>query len=154
MKKFLLSALVLCFCFVANMNALNPQQAKLRSDIQNFLNEEGFRAEIDPDGDIKFKREGITWYVLISTVDTDPMFIVLSRMHPYGEITKEALSIILNEINSYKGVKLYLHETYYSYRAELYIGNAEPFRYAFYKLASQIDNMSSDVHRLLSEMSK
>ena len=154
MKKFLFSAIVACFCFVMNAQALNPQQTKLRDDIQNFLNEEGFRAEIDSDGDIKFKREGLTWFVVMSSTDVDPMFIVLMRMHPYGEITKENLTPILNEINSWKGVKIYFGEKSYSYRAELYVNSAEPFKAAFYKLASQIDNMSSDVISILSNANK
>ena len=51
-----------------NAQALNPQQTKLRDDIQNWLIDEGFRAEIDSDGDIKFKR-GMNLNTKIVTVN-------------------------------------------------------------------------------------
>ena len=49
----------------AEDNKLTSEQQALRSDILSFLKEEGFMPEIDTDDDIKFKSEGLSYYITI-----------------------------------------------------------------------------------------
>ena len=58
---------------------LNSSQLKLRTEIFNFLKEEGFAPEIDKDGDIKFKRQGNYHYVIIAENNESPMYVEMER---------------------------------------------------------------------------
>ena len=73
MKK-LLRTLVIMLCFAtyltfnanAQIQTLSSKQYELRNEIQAFIKAEGFQPTIDNDGDIKFKRQGNIYYVIIS----------------------------------------------------------------------------------------
>ena len=68
MKKIV--SLIVCMLFLGTTfcfaDELNLAQLRLRGDIKNYLQQEGYMPEIDSDGDIKFKKEGDTFYVKIN----------------------------------------------------------------------------------------
>ena len=127
---------------------MNTAQRRLRSDITQFLREEGFMPEIDSDGDIKFKKEGGTYYISIDYKDDSPMYLVMYRQYLYSEsglFVKRNILKASNELNFYKGVKILCFESNYSFRAEMYLVNAEHFKYTFYKLLSQLASIEDDL---------
>lgn len=65
--------------FAQSDSGLNSEQLALRTDLFNFLKEEGFMPELDSDGDIKFKSEGQPYYIRVSKTDENPMYVVLFR---------------------------------------------------------------------------
>lgn len=124
----------------------NKEQLQLRTDIFNFLKEEGFMPEIDSDGDIKFKSEGHTTYVEISKTDENPMYVKLSRFFSYPEdVTAETLEMATKELNRYKGIKVTCFESSYSIRAEMFVRDSNAFNSVFYKLNGLIYSCSADV---------
>ena len=147
MRKYLLLALIqLCALQTLMADDLNSAQLKLRSDIQTFLKEEGFMPEIDSDGDIKFKKEGFTYYVSVSSNDESPMYITLFCPFSYpDDITRETLFMASAELNKYKGVKVMCYDKSYNIQCNMYLTTAEPFKYAFYKMMSQIASAKDDV---------
>ena len=148
---FLLLAVTLAVGSYAAKN-LNAQQSKLRSDMMTFLKEEGFMPEIDDDGDILFKREGKRWYISVSATDESPMYIALERWLGYDdEYSYERIANTLPTVNSYKGVKVRLNKEAYCLAAEMFVVNAEPMKYAFYKLASQIESMADRIIALVDD---
>ena len=128
---------------------LNEKQNQLRSDIMNFLSEEGFRPELDDDGEIAFKREGVVWYIRVSDVDSVPMYVSLALYYTYNDLyTRQFVSESLGQLNDFKAVKTSLYGKSYSYRAEMYLNEANTFNDVFYKLVDQILSMKKELNEM------
>ncbi|MGN0033990.1 MAG: hypothetical protein ACI358_09490 [Candidatus Limimorpha sp.] len=123
----------------------NSEQLALRTDLFNFLKEEGFIPELDSDGDIKFKSEGQPYFISISKTDKNPMYVVLYRIFSNpDEYSEETVAMASTKLNFYKGVKVLCFEKSFRIGAELYVRDAEPVKSAFYKLIEIIDSVKSD----------
>lgn len=153
-----LVAILLCAVSLSTIFAyaddLTSSQLKLRNEIKAFLQEEGFMPEIDSDGDIKFKKEGSTYYISVNSNDTSPMYVSLSLgfNKPEG-YSDDAIKIAANELNLYKGVKVICLDRSFSIRGEMYLVSSEAFKYSFYKLMSQISNVEDDFMDELKKVS-
>ena len=155
MKKLLMSVFCMALCSLNVISAdddLNPAQLQLRNEIKQFIAEEGFMPEIDSDGDIHFKKEGDNYYITVSANDEAPMYVVLSRPfnNPEG-YSPEAIKIAASELNLYKGVKVLCWDTSFSIRGEMFLVSSEAFKYSFYKIMSQLENIEND---FMSELEK
>lgn len=123
----------------------NSEQLALRSELFNFLKEEGFMPELDSDRDIKFKSEGQSYYISVSKKDDNPMFVVLFRQFGYpDEYSAETIMMATKSLNLYKGVKVVCFDNSFRIAAELFVRNAEPVKAAFYRLKGLIDSVKSD----------
>lgn len=149
--KRLIITLVLGLLILPNMlfaqsdSGFNSEQLVLRTDLFNFLKEEGFMPELDSDGDIKFKSEGHPYYIRVSKTDENPMYVVLFRSFNYpDEYSAETVAMASTKLNFYKGVKVLCFDKSIRIGAELYVRNAEPVKSAFYKLKGNIDSVKSD----------
>lgn len=132
----------------------NEAQLKLRSNIESFLQEEGFMPTIDNDGDILFKKEGEKYFVIIDQRDTSPFYLCLCKYYNYSEnFTKQKIEKNLSELNLKKGVKLICFDKNYRYGAEMYLVNAENFKYVFYKLMKQLEALQEEVNKICSNQS-
>ena len=156
MKK----AALLILCFMATVMAfaqkdLNSSQLKLRTEIFNFLKEEGFTPEIDKDGDIKFKRQGNIHYVVISENNESPMYVEMERYVPIPEKYSEVIARIAahNLSRRYKAVKCYLagKDKVFTFSAQMFVRSSEPFKEVFYKLCAVIDDMKVEMNERLEE---
>lgn len=147
MKKYLLFLFVhVCAIHVLVAADLTPSQIKLRNEIQAFLKEEGFMPEIDSDGDIRFKKEGNTYYIEVSRNDESPMYVSLYTLYNYSEkYDKDIVVLATEELNRYKGVKIVCYETYLSIQGNMFVVSSEAFKYTFYKIISQIVNIEEDL---------
>lgn len=146
MKKmiFILSMLVVYFHSFAQ--ELTAEQRKLRSDIVLFLKEEGYLPEIDKDGDIKFKKEGNSYYVRIYSNNESPFFVSLFRSFDYPEkYSRDIVKMATSELNFYKGVKVLCFDNNLFVQAEMYLHNSENFKYVFYKLMSQVVSVEENI---------
>lgn len=134
---------------VAMADGLTSAQLKLRDDVFMFLKEEGYVPEIDSDGDIKFKKEGIVYYVSINEKNETPMYLVLEAVFPYTATNTHAKVVgALEEMNMYKAVKILCFDKSYSCRAEMFLTNAEHFKYTFYKHIDQIMAMKDELDEI------
>lgn len=149
MKRFLLMALLMLAGLSAWSKDYTPEQKKMVNEIMSFLRVEGFVPELDKDQDIKFKYEGKVYYACVSDADTSPMYVVLQLDYTYGETyTRQKVLNAQQEVNFYKGVKLICYDNSYSMRGEMYLTDAEQFKYVFYKLMSQIGNMQDELRKI------
>ena len=131
--------------FAQSDSGFNSEQLALRTDLFNFLKEEGFMPELDSDGDIKFKSEGQAYYISVSKTDENPMYVVLFRSFSNpDEYSAETIAMASTKLNFYKGVKVLCFDKSFRIGAELYVRNAEPVKSAFYKLKGIIDSVKSD----------
>lgn len=130
---------------------LTANQQKLRSEIMSFLQEEGYVPELDTDGEIMFKKEGTKYYIGIDNRDESPMYLRISLSFLYDDTyTREKVERALPELNRYKGVKTLCFDESYSYRAEVYLVDAEHFKFIFYKLMDQLDSMRKELKKICS----
>lgn len=149
MKRFLLMSFLLLAGLSAWSKDYTPEQRKVRDEIMSFLRVEGFLPELDKEQDIKFKYEGKIYYVCVSDTDTSPMYVVLQLDYTYGEThTRQKVLNAQQEVNLYKGVKLICYNDSYSMRGEMYLTDAEQFKYVFYKLLSQIGSMQNELRKI------
>ena len=150
MKRFIitlvLGLLILpSISFAQSDSGFNSEQLALRTDLFNFLKEEGFMPELDSDGDIKFKSEGQAYFISVSKTDENPMYVVLFRQFSNpDEYSAETIAMASTKLNFYKGVKVLCFDKSFRIGAELYVRNAEPVKSAFYKLKGIIDSVKSD----------
>lgn len=151
MKKVIVS-LVLAFLIIPLLSfaqekaEFNEEQQALRTDLFNFLKEEGFMPELDSDGDIKFKSEGGNYYINISKTNENPMYVVLYAPFNCPEnYTMETVFQATKQLNFYKGVKVLCYEKTFRIGAELFLRDAEPLKDVFYKLKEIIEEVKSDV---------
>lgn len=150
MKKvlFLLLCFVACNAAFAQKD-LTSSQLKLRTEILNFLKEEGFTPEIDSDGDIKFKRQGGVYFVVISDANTSPMYVALeeyiSAPERYSETVLRLASEKLTE--RYKAIKCNYIASSKTLRlaGEMFLRSSEPFKEVFYKLVSIMDTVEDKI---------
>ena len=143
MKKLFLTLVVALLSTAASF-AQAPEftsaQLRLRNDIQSFIRAEGFVPEIDSDGDVKFKKEGLVYYVSIDERDTDPMYVRLFRYHSYttsrthAKIVAHAADFCIKKM-----AKVVTFDDSYYVQSELYLTSAEAFKNIFYKMLSQVD---------------
>lgn len=154
MKKIFVFVMCLSVCVnLIASKSFNYDQLALRQNIFDFLKEEGFVPSIDSDGDILFKTEGSKYYVIVSEVSISPMYVVLYHGFNYSDVyTKNKIEKLVNEINMYKSLKILPQDDAYSFRVEMYLVNAEHFRYTFYKHLEIMKEARKKLISLIEEM--
>lgn len=147
MKKVIYLIAILssfCVCSYAE-KSFSAEQLALRNSLKSFLQSEGFVPTIDSDGDIKFKRNGDTYYILVSDNNKSPMYIKLAKYFNYSEtVTKTKINLYAAEVNLYKMAKLTALDNSYSIGAELFLTSSSAFTTIFYKLLDVMDDAESE----------
>lgn len=150
MKK----AMLFMLCLMATTLAfaqkdLTNSQLKVRTEILNFLKEEGFTPEIDSDGDIKFKRQGGVYFVVISDANTSPMYVALEEYVSVPDRYSETVLRLASErlTERYKAIKCNYMASSKTLRlaGEMFLRSAEAFKEVFYKLVSVMDTVEDKI---------
>ncbi|MBO7224691.1 MAG: hypothetical protein J6V35_02125 [Bacteroidales bacterium] len=155
MKK-LLRTIVIMLCFAtyltfnanAQIQTLSSKQCELRNEIQAFIKAEGFQPTIDNDGDIKFKRQGNFYYVIISKTDENPMYLTFSKYFNYNDQINKSKLMLFNLENDYKMCKIKTFDNNYAFRSEMYITEANAFTTIFYKILNVFDSVEQKLKEL------
>ena len=145
---FILGVVLFPMMSFAQENEYTPEQLALRSDIFNFVKQEGFVPEIDPYGDIKFKSEGDVYYIAVSYQDKSPMYVSFYRYfgsYP-AEFSRDVVVMATGNLNLYKGIKIICFEDAYRIGADMYVNSAEPIKDAFYRVKSLIKHVESEFY--------
>ena len=131
----------------AQQKSLNVQQQNLRSSIMSFLRDEGYQPSIDDDGDIKFKRQGDIYYVIVSENDESPMYIRLAKYFEYGtKMTKQKVRESCEEINKYKMLKLSPLNNSFCMDIVLYVTNSQAFTAIFNKVIKIMEDAEEELY--------
>lgn len=150
--KSLIALLVFAFCAeitISAQNTLNTKQLSIRNQIQSFLKNEGFQPIIDDDDDIKFKRQGDTYYVTVSHNDDDPFFVKLSKYYNYNEtITRTKILLFNSGENDYKMCKVIPSNNYYVVKSEMFLTTASSFTNVFYRIIQIMDAVEAEIWKL------
>lgn len=130
---------------MADDSEMTAAQKALRTEIKQFMSQEGYMPEIDEDGDIKFKFSGSPMFVQISTIDNSPLFVQIFQIMSIPENYSRAIvSLACIELSKYKGIKVTPYTSSVQFSAQMYLRDAEAFKKVFNKLVRQIDSASDD----------
>lgn len=143
MKRLIVSLFVIwTMSTIACGQSLNPSQTRLRNEIKSFLQEEGFMPSIDKSGYIAFKKEGSQYWAYVSEEDTSPMYVTLGTgfKNPQ-EYSRATIMLTAADMNFVEGVKVICGEDSFTIQGEMFLGNAEQFKYSFYKILNQIERV-------------
>ena len=145
MKKVgLLAIITLCFSFNVAF-AQNEDSDAIKKRVQDsymqFLKEEGFSPSVDEDGDVKFKMEGVTYYMQPSD---DPLYLSVARFLSNTEKVHDLkIYDAIDKTNrEYKVVKVFLSENYSNLiiKASNYLHEEDDFKHIFYRCLKRIKN--------------
>ena len=118
MKKILSVLVFMTAAICVLAKDLTKEQMAVRLDIVKYLSSEGFQPKIDTDGDVKFVKDNINYYIIINDNWSEPFLLTLCKETPYnkeGVVTKENVESCISIIAKYKTVKLYCYNNVYSF---------------------------------------
>jgi len=133
MKKSSLFAAFILIC-IANINAQMSKQ-QLQDMYVSYLKVQGYQPSIDSDGDVQFKAEGGTFFIIVDTRDLQSFRILYPNFWEIESQEEKAQVIkVVNYINrTTKVVKVYLNsrEDDVSMDANIFIEKPEDFKKFF-----------------------
>lgn len=143
MKK-ILSIIIVLFAISLSTFAkdLTKEQMSIRLNVFKFLSSEGFKPQIDQDGDVQFIKDDRIYYVIINESWSDPFLVTLYIGFSYddnGVYTKANVESCISAIATHKVLKLYCTEEKYSLRADIFCQDATVFTNTFYKLMEEFE---------------
>ncbi len=120
----------------------NAAKKSLQDMYMEYLTEEGYRPEIDADGDVQFKAEGKTYF--INVVEDDPTYfrVVLANIWPIESEDERAQCLIAVDYSNAKSkvAKSYLVKDNIWVGIELFIAKPEDFKEVFRRSMGALSN--------------
>lgn len=147
-KRKIYSFVLFLFCalYYGWGEELTPEQKQFRSNIMQFLAEEGFMPTIDDsDNSVNFKKEGDLHWITVG--DSGPFYLEFHRSGlSCNNADMNAVIAAVNEGNKkVRCAKAILNESSISFAVELYCHSAEEFRYIFYKCLDELASIEKTV---------
>lgn len=140
----LLALTLLGFC----CSSLSAQEAKVwtKEELQklytDFLTAEGFRSEVDEDGDVVFKREGKTYFIGVDAEDPQFFRVVYPNFWEIESFEEHVRVLIAADVsnNRSKVSKVFIVEENTWGSVELFVERPEDFKAVFYRCLAAVDN--------------
>ena len=134
MKKLIIFfAIMFSFLGMLSAQEMSYEAKNYRSNIQKFLQEEGFSPYIDDDDALCFKKEGTLYWIYFN--DSNPIFVEFYRENiKTDDADQAAVAKAVNETNLNKrAVKLSITEKKrITFTIEFYSNSTEHFKTIFY----------------------
>jgi hypothetical protein len=112
-----------------------PSMKQLQTMYLDYLKKEGYPPEIDSDGDVRFKRQGITYFIDVRSQQKDPKYfrIILPGFWSIDNETEKLMVLIAaDQINStVKVVKIYTVKDHTWAAVEIFVPKPEDFKKIF-----------------------
>jgi hypothetical protein len=106
-----------------------------------YLSDEGFKPEVDEDGDVRFKREGKTYFINVDPSDPMCFRLVLANIWPIeNEEERAQVRVAMDHCNAQaKVAKAYMVRDNVWVAIETFIPKAEDFEAIFKRSLSALD---------------
>lgn len=138
--------ILLLFCSPFFASAQKDETSKEKAAMQkmymDYLTEEGYRPEIDSDGDVQFKSEGRTYF--INVVEDDPTYfrVVLANIWPIESENERTQCLIAVDYSNAKAkvTKSYLVKDNIWVGIEIFIPESKDFEKVFKRCMSALNN--------------
>lgn len=140
------SSIVLLFCIplfsLAQKDGTSKEKAAVQKMYLDYLTDEGYRPEIDSDGDVQFKSEGKTYF--INVVEDDPTYfrVVLANIWPIESENERVQCLIAVDYSNAKAkvTKSYLVKDNVWVGIEIFIPETADFKKVFKRCMSALNN--------------
>jgi hypothetical protein len=115
---------------------------QLQKMYQEFLSDEGYKPEIDEDGDVRFKREGKTYFINVEASDPECFRVVLANIWPIeSEDERKQVMVAMDHCNAQaKVAKAYMVKDNVWVAIETFIAKPEDFKAIFQRSLSALDH--------------
>jgi hypothetical protein len=135
-KKLSVLVVFILVC-IANLSAQMSKQ-ELQNMYLSFLKDQGYQSNVDSDGDVEFKAEGRTFYIIVDSRDLQSFRILYPNFWEIESEDEKAKVIkVANYINrTTKVAKVYLNsrEDDVSMDANIFISKPEDFKLFFRRM--------------------
>lgn len=142
LHRQLLAVLLLCLPFAGIAQGDSKEKKALQKMYMDYLTDEGFRPEIDSDGDVQFKAEGKTYF--INVVEDDPTYfrVVLANIWPIESEEERAQCLVAVDYSNAKSkvAKSYLVKDNIWVGIEIFIPEADDFKEIFKRSMGALNN--------------
>lgn len=155
MKTILYLIACLFSSLVVQAADLTPEEERFRSNILQFLKEEGFSPTIDEDDNsVTFKKEGDLHWITVS--GSSPYYVEIHRSgFNCNTANRDIVIAAVNEGNkNVRCAKAMLLESSISLAVEMYCHSTEEFRYVFYKNMDELATLEKTVYNYYNEHSE
>jgi hypothetical protein len=127
---------------VDTSESLKKKEEQLQRLYTEYLAEEGYKPEVDSDGDVRFKREGRLYFIEVSEDDPEFFHVVLANIWSI-ESEKERLQVLAaadysNAKSKVSKVHTVRDNVWVS--IELFVASPEDFKGVFKRIMSAFDN--------------
>ena len=147
MKRFYMFIMLVGSLLSSYATGYNQKQEALRSTIESSLKSKGYTVERQDDG-LKFKSEGITYFVEISKDDTNPMYVRLTRYIKFDDkIKRDDVMAKLKDYNSTYAVKAYCKEKNLILSADMLVTSADQFTCVVSDLLSLMKSAAENINK-------
>lgn len=147
MKRILMFAVLIGTILSSYAAGFNQKQEALRSAIESSLKGKGYTVEREEDG-LKFKSEGVNYFIEISKDDTNPMYVRLSRYIKFDDkIKRDDVMAKLKDYNSTYAVKAYCKEKNLILSADMLVTSADQFTYVVSDLISLMKSAAENINK-------
>lgn len=147
MKRIIMLVVMIGSLLSSYAAGYNRKQEALRSAIESSLKDKGYGVEKQDDG-LKFKSEGINYFIEISKDDTDPMYVRLSRYIKFDDkIKRDDVMARLKDYNSTYAVKAYCKEKNLILSADMLVTSADQLTYVISDLLSLMKSAAENINK-------
>ena len=128
-----------------------------KEDFQNFymeyLTAEGYRPEVDSDGDVSFKREGLTYYIIVNEGDAEFFELALPNIHHIESDTDRVDVYAAADYSNAKSKvsKVYMVNDDVWVTAELFVASPGDFKAVFDRVMAAVLNGANNFIEQLAE---
>jgi hypothetical protein len=139
---FAVPCFVIAMCVSAQDSTLTWSKVDLQDMYMVYLNEEGYKPEVDEDGDVRFKREGKTYFINVDAADTASFRLVLANIWPIeSEEERSDAYIAMDHCNALaKVAKAYMVRDDVWVAIETFIARPQDFKVIFQRSFDALDH--------------
>ena len=139
-RVFLSCALLLALGVFAQEDDGKAEDDELVQLYVDFLTEEGYKPTVDSDGDVRFKKEGMTYFISVHSNDPQYFRIVLPSVWKIEDETERLQALTACEFanSRIKVAKMFSVKDHVWVAAELFVNKPEDFKPLFNRCISAI----------------
>ncbi len=122
-----------------------PTKEQLQQLYMDYLTAEGYRPEIDQDGDVKFKREGKTLFILVTANDPEFFQVILPNIWPIEDENERMKVLAAADYSNAtsKASKVFINSSNVWVAIEMFVASPGDFKGVFNRALASLDNGAS-----------
>ena len=127
---------------VIAQNTDRAKEKELQGMYVKYLMEEGYKPEVDSDGDVQFKREGRTYFIGVSELDPGFFRVVLANFWPINSVEERLRVLAAADYSNaeLKVFKVFTVKNSVWASIELFVASPEDFRGVFRRSMLTLDS--------------